>query len=71
MTQTTARTATPFRPSPPLSVRWLPEISKAYLGIRRRFPEMRPAVAWRTAMLGLGIYNGRLPARSSEPRRMP
>lgn len=53
--------ATPFRPSPPLPVRWLPEISKAYHGLRRRFPEMRPAVAWRTAMLGLGIHNGRLP----------
>lgn len=63
--QTTARTAAAppqrFRLHSEQPPRWLPEISKAYLGLRRRFPEMRPAVAWRTAMLGLGIHNGRLP----------
>ena len=49
--------------------RLLPEVTKAYHSLRQRFPRMRPAMAWRVAMKGLGVIGASATfAKVKEPK---
>ncbi len=44
--------------APKAEVHLLPEVSRAYHRLRRANPYLRPSLAWRMALRGLGLIPG-------------